>query len=101
MYMSNLLIPIISCISSGITKRAPAVRNVTSPVSCVRDRGLSPAGPVHVLFWSFKAPSCVLSTAHAASISSVKSANSATPAVKPAQVQIKGTVNHSSVITDN
>lgn len=77
---------IIECISSGTTKMAPAVRNVTSLVSCVRDQGPSPAGSVHLLCWSCKVPSCVLSAAHITSMSSMTSANSATPVARPAQV---------------
>lgn len=75
------------CIFSDITERTPNVRNVTTPVSFVRDPGLSPAGSVLLLFWSCKAPSCVLSDAHTASIRSQTSANSATLVVRPAQVQ--------------
>ena len=73
------------------------MRNVTIPVSGVQDRGLTPAGPVRLLFWSCRAPSCVWSAARTASISSVTSANSATPAVRPAQVQME---NYTSVISD-
>lgn len=85
----DLSILIISCISSDITERAPTVRDVTSPVSCAQDQGLSPAGSVHLPFWSCKAPNCALSTARNASISSMTSANSATPVVRPAQVQME------------
>ncbi|XP_071059510.1 proprotein convertase subtilisin/kexin type 5-like [Pseudochaenichthys georgianus] len=48
-------------VPQGITERALSVRDVTDPVSCVA-RGLSLAGPVPLLFWSYRAPSCVWST---------------------------------------
>lgn len=56
-------------------------------MSGARDQDPSPAGPVRLLSWSCRAPNCVSSAAHNASISSVTSANSATPAVRHAQVQ--------------
>lgn len=73
----------------GTTKTAPTVRNATHRVSCVPDLALLPAGPVHLLFWSCKAPSCVLSAAHNASMRSMASVNSVIPVVRPAQVQLK------------
>ncbi len=93
--MSDLSILINSCLSTGITERTPTVRNVTSRVSCAQDQGLSPAGPVPLLFLSYKAPSCVLSIAHTASINLIKSANSATSAVRLVQVQIKDLLQES------
>lgn len=73
--------------SSGIIKMTPAVRNVTSRVSCAQDQGPSRAGSVHLLYWSCKAPGCVLAPAQTASMNMLTSANSVTPAARPAQVQ--------------
>lgn len=80
-------------IATGITERAPTVRNVTRPVTSVQDQVLSPAWPVHLLFWSCTAPSCALSAAHTASINSMSSAINATPVVRPAQVLTINLIN--------
>lgn len=75
--------------SSGITERAPAVRNVTRPVSCALDQDLSPAGPVRLLSLNCKALSCVLSAVLNVSFSTGTSVNNATPVVRPAQVRVE------------
>ncbi|TKS73469.1 Proprotein convertase subtilisin/kexin type 5 [Collichthys lucidus] len=69
----------------SITERAPTVRNVTSPASCVQDQDPNPAGSVHLLFWNFKAPNCVLSAVQTVSISKMMSARSAIQVVRHAQ----------------
>lgn len=54
-----MLILTVLCFPSDITEKDTTVRNVTSPVSCAQDRGLTPAGPAHHLFWSSRELSCV------------------------------------------